>query len=234
VTAPPVIEIAGLRKSYAALRPLRVERLVVEQGERVALDGLDAAGAELFVNLVTGVALPDEGEIRVFGRPTSAIADGDAWLAWLDRFGIVSHRAVLLEGAPLVQNLALPFTLSIDPIPTDVRERVVALAGECGIAVDRLDQVAGEASPATRARVHVARAVAVDPALLLLEHPTAWVPESERQEFARDVVRVCEARSLTAVAVTTDREFSATFAHRTLMLQAATGAFATEPQKRWW
>src|SRR6185436_1678093 len=98
----------------------------------------------------------------------SEIADADEWLASLDRFGIVSDRAVLLEGAPLLQNLALPFTLAIDPVPDDVRERVVALARECGIDPDRLDQIAGEANAATRARVHVARAVAVNPALLLL------------------------------------------------------------------
>jgi ABC-type lipoprotein export system ATPase subunit len=235
MTSPAaVLEITGLSKSYAALRPLRVESLAVAPRERVALGGLDAAGAELFVNLVTGAALPEEGEVRVFGQPTSAIANGDDWLASLDRFGIVSHRAVLLEGAPLAQNLALSFSLTIDPMPEEVHARVVALAGESGIGSDLLDRIAGEASAAIRARVHVARAIAADPALLLLEHPTAWIPEEDRPAFARDVVRVCEARSLTAVAVTSDREFSAIFAHRTLTLQGATGTLVTNPEKRWW
>ncbi len=87
------------------------------RGERVALAGIDAGGAEVMLNLVTGASLPDEGEVRVFGRRTADVSDGDEWLASLDCFGIVSERAVLLEGATLTQNLALPFTLEIDPVP---------------------------------------------------------------------------------------------------------------------
>ena len=59
------------------------------------------------------------GEVRVFGRPTSAIADSADWLATVDRFGIVSERAVLLEALTVVQNLAMPFTLEIEPPPPD-------------------------------------------------------------------------------------------------------------------
>ena len=62
-----------------------------------------------------------------------AIADGDEWLASLDRFGIVSPRAVLLDAATLLQNLAMPFTLEIDPIPAGVADRAAALGREAGI-----------------------------------------------------------------------------------------------------
>jgi len=233
--APAVaLEIANLRRNYGALRPLRVQALTVAGGERVAVEGLDAAAAEQFVNLVTGAALPDEGEVRVFGRPTSAIADGDEWLASLDRFGIVSHRAVLLEGATLLQNLALPFTLEIDPVPEGVAGDIAALAAECGIPADVLHTQAGETSAAVRARVHLARAIALRPALLLLEHPTASIPEPERPAFADDLVRICEARTLAAVVITTDHDFAKAVAHRTLSLQGGTGALVAPPQKRWW
>ena len=70
------------------------------------------------VNLVTGAACRTKGTFGCFGRSTADVSDGDEWLASLDRFGIVSERAVLLEGATLAQNLAMPFTLEIDPIPT--------------------------------------------------------------------------------------------------------------------
>jgi hypothetical protein len=67
--------------------------------------GLDQVAAEVFTNLVTGAILPETGDIRVFGRPTSAIADSDDWLATVDRFGIVSERAVLLDQLSVLQNL---------------------------------------------------------------------------------------------------------------------------------
>src|SRR5262249_9007740 len=92
-----VLEIAGVSKSYGALRPLRLQQLAVASGESWAIVGLDQAAAELFVNLITGATLPDAGEVRIFGRPTAAIADSTDWLATVDRFGIVSDRAVLLD-----------------------------------------------------------------------------------------------------------------------------------------
>src|SRR5215468_5905036 len=111
-----VLRISGVRRKYQGLRPLRINALTIETGERVALSGLDAGAAEVLVNLVTGASVPDEGEVAVTGRTTASIADGDEWLASLDRFGIVSPRAVLLDSATLLQNLAMPLSLEIEPV----------------------------------------------------------------------------------------------------------------------
>jgi ABC-type branched-subunit amino acid transport system ATPase component len=228
----PVLQITGLRKSYGGLRPLRIQSLAIAAGERVAITGLDAAAAEIMVNLVTGASLPEEGEVRVFGKRTADVASGDAWLASLDAFGIVTDRAVVLEGATLAQNLALPFTLAIDPIEPETRERVLRLAEECDIAPEWLEQQAGALPPTVRARTHLARAIALGPALLLMEHPAAALPEAERGAFGSVVARVCEARTLTVLAMTLDGAFAAAAAHRVLTLQPATGALAR--QKRGW
>ena len=144
MTAEPVVEMRGVVKKYNALRPLRIAQLAIASGGRVALSGIDAPGAEVMLNLVTGASLPDEGEVRVFGQSTAAVANGDEWLASLDRFGIVSERAVLLEGATLTQNLALPFALEIDPVPPETVQRVELLADECGIGREFLAQRAGD------------------------------------------------------------------------------------------
>jgi hypothetical protein len=66
--------------------------------------------------MATGASLPDRGDVRLFGRSTSAIADSADWLSVVDRFGIVSSRAVLLDALTVVQNLAMPFTLEVDPL----------------------------------------------------------------------------------------------------------------------
>lgn len=230
---PPVLLIAGLRKDYASLRPLRIQALSVAPGERVAIVGLDAAAAELFVNLVTGAALPDEGSVSVLGEPTAAITDGDAWLASLDRFGIAGDRAVLMDGATVAQNLVMPFSLEIDPIPPDIRLRVERLAEDCGIA-DRswLDRRAGDLPPEIRARVHLSRAIALAPALLLLEHLTATVPEAARAALAADLVRVTDARQLAVLTITHDPAFALRVSHRALTLQPVTGTLV--PLKRGW
>ncbi len=142
-----VLEILGLSKQYSGLRPLRIRELSINAGERVSIGGLDAGAGELLVNLVTGASVPDQGDVRVFGQRTADIANGDAWLDLLERFGIVSPRGVLLEGSTLLQNLAMPFTLAIDPVSDDVATRVQALAKECGIDAGSLAAGPGGRSP---------------------------------------------------------------------------------------
>jgi ABC-type lipoprotein export system ATPase subunit len=233
VTGRPILEMLGIVKSYNALRPLRIVELSVAPGARVAVAGIDAPGAEVMLNLVTGASLPDEGEVRVFGHRTSDVTSGDEWLASLDRFGIVSERAVLLEGATLTQNLALPFALEIDPVPPATVARVEALADECGIAREHLSARAGDVSAPVRTRVHLARAVALSPRLLLMEHPTAALEERDRADFGAVVARVCDERSLTMVAVTQDLQFASAAAHETLTLQGATGRLVAA-RRSWW
>src|SRR4051794_13512134 len=163
--ATPVLELEGIEKRYQGLRPLRLESLAIAPGERVAVLGVDAASAEVLVNLITGASVADRGVVRVLGRNNAEISDGDAWLASLDRFGIVSPRAVLLEAATLEQNLAMPFTLQIDPIEPETARRVSELAVACGLSdgaaagAAALRQPAGAISPEQRARAHLARAV---------------------------------------------------------------------------
>src|SRR5262245_11030940 len=105
---PSLIEIAGVTKKYHGLRPLRLARLTSRQNDRLVLSGFDAAAAEVFVHLITGAAVPDEGTVRVGGRDTREISTDTEWLASLDRFGIVTDRSVLLEGLSAAANLALP------------------------------------------------------------------------------------------------------------------------------
>jgi ABC-type transporter Mla maintaining outer membrane lipid asymmetry ATPase subunit MlaF len=238
---PPVLEIEDVEKRYQALRPLRLQSLRIAPGERVAIVGLDAGAAEVLVNLVTGASVADRGVVRVLGRSNADIADGDEWLASLDRFGIVSPRAVLLDGATIEQNLAMPFTLQIDPLAPEMVERVVGLARDCGLIDGSVDgeggpaglrRLTGEASPAIRARAHLARAVALSPALLVLEHPTADVPEPDRDRFAADIVKATDARHMSVLVLTRDQAFAQRVAHRTLTLNAATGALT--PVKRGW
>jgi ABC-type transporter Mla maintaining outer membrane lipid asymmetry ATPase subunit MlaF len=219
----PVLSITKVRKAYSGLRPLRVNSLSIEAGERVALSGLDAGAAEVLVNLVTGASLPDEGEIAVLDRSTASIADGDAWLEWLDRFGIVSPRAVLLDAATLLQNLAMPITLDIEPVQPDVAAKVTAMARDAGIEAQWLERPIAALDAAIQIRAHLVRAVALDPSLLILEHPTARLAPGEGKTFGEIVARVAGARGLATLIISEDEAFSTAAATRRMALQGATG-----------
>jgi len=236
--ATPVLELEGIEKRYQGLRPLRVASLAIAPAERVAVLGVDAAAAEVLVNLVTGASVADHGVVRVLGRNNAEISDGDDWLASLDRFGIASPRAVLLEAATLEQNLAMPFTLQIDPVEPETARRVSELAAACGLSdggeagAATLRQLAGEISPEQRARMHLARAMALGPALLVLEHPTADLPAAAVRAYAADVVSIAEARRQAMLVLTQDQGFAQQVAHRTLKWNPATGGLT--PVRRGW
>lgn len=218
----PVVELAGITKQYGALRPLRIERLVVSEGDQVALIGLDRPAAEVFVNLVTGATLPDSGDVRVFGRATAEITDSGDWLAMLDRFGIVSDRSALLDTLSVVQNLALPFSLEIEPPPADIRSQAAALAREVGLDERWWDTATGNLDAPARLRARLARALALNPGVLLLEHPTATLPSDAGPGLARDVRRVAERRGVAAISLTMDKAY-AVAAGRTFTLEPASG-----------
>ena len=215
----PVLELSDVSKDYRGLRPLRIASLAVRPGDHVAILGLDQITAEVFVNLVTGATLPDRGDVRLFGRSTAAIADSADWLAVVDRFGIVSRRAVLLDALTVVQNLAMPFTLEIEPPPEDIRRRAVALARQVGLADASLDRPVAELGPSGHARVRLGRALALDPAIVIFEHPTAEVPREDVMAFGV----LCREYPAAIIALTADREFAEGLAGRCLTLDAATG-----------
>jgi len=218
-----VLEFTGTSKAYGGLRPLRIAELRVAAGDRVALLGFDQPSAEVFVNLATGATLPDAGEVRVFGRPTAAIDDSADWLATVDRFGIVSERAVLLDALTVIQNLAMPFTLEIEPPPADVRARAEGLAREVGLAEGSWELPVAQLDAAGSLRVRFGRAIALDPAILLLEHASARLPREAVESLGTHMRAVAVRRGIALVAATADDRFAKTVSDRTLTLEPATG-----------
>jgi predicted ABC-type transport system involved in lysophospholipase L1 biosynthesis ATPase subunit len=210
-------------KDYRGLRPLRIADLEVGMRERVAIAGLDVPAAETFINLATGAGLPDAGQVRVMEEPTSAITDGDGWLASLDRFGIISHRAVLLDAASVAQNIAMSYSLAIDPIPGEIRAQVDALALAVGLEPSMMDAPLAAAGPAAKVRTHLARALALDPKVVIFEHATLGVPREDVAGLAASIVGATEGRDLAVVALTDDAVLAKGLKGRRLKLDAATG-----------
>ena len=229
-----VVELRGVVKNYGGLRPLRVASLEVRAGERVAIEGFDRITAALFVNLLNGAVLPDEGDVRVLGQSTRDIDNSEQWLESLDRFGLVTERAVLLGGSPIAHNLALPFSLEIDDMPADVRARVADLAREVEMDAGQLEVLAGNAGPAMQMRVHLARALATEPRVMLMEHPTVSLPREAVAEFGGLVRRVAERRRVAVIALTGDKEFADEMAETALTLQPGTGKLASARGWRRW
>jgi len=219
----PLLEVSGLVKDYQALRPLRIRSLSLTSGDLVAVNGLDAIAAQTFVNLVTGATLPDSGEVALFGQNTKVITDGTAWLKSLDGVGMVTSRGIVIEMFTVLQNIALSYTLEVDPIDPAVLPDVVALAKEVGLAAETFEMPAGRTGPDTHMRIHLARALALGPRMLLAEHPSASLPRATVSAFGADLARLARSRGLALLALTADDELAKAIGGQRLELVAATG-----------
>jgi ABC-type transporter Mla maintaining outer membrane lipid asymmetry ATPase subunit MlaF len=228
-----VLDIVSVVKDYQGLRPLRIERLSLAPGDQVALIGMDAPAAEMMTTLVTGAALPDTGTIQVVSTATAGLETSDDWLRLVDKIGLVTDRAALLDMMTVEQNLALSFTLDIEPPPEDVRQRVAALATEVGLPEDTWRQPVAELDGTGRARVRLARAIALGPSLLLLEHPTAQVGRPDVAALGHDIRAVVHRRQLTTLAMTADFDFVDAMGLRAMNWEPATGR-VHERKRGWW
>lgn len=233
---PPdsLVQIRKITKDYRSLRPLRIESLDLHEGETLALCGFDHMTAEILVDLITAAIVPDSGEIRVFGQLTTAIADRESWLQTLDRFGLLTERAVLVEQFTVEQNLAIPYSLAVEDLSADLKTRVAALAEEIGFAPSDLPRQSGVLPPLGRLRLRLGRALAMNPSVLLAEHPNATLPGEGVSRFAADLKAIAAARRLALLVLTADSAFARAVSTRTLTLNPATGELARTPAWRKW
>lgn len=223
-TAPaPLIDIQGVVKDYQGLRPLRMRALTIGPGDVVAIDGLDAIAAEIVVHLITGATLPDTGDVSLFGRNTRSITDGDAWLKSLDHVGMITARGILIEAFTVLQNVAMSLTLAVDPIDPRMLPEAGALAREVGLDPAGFDLPTGRTAGDIKMRVHLARALALGPKLLIAEHPSATLPRESVPGFAADLARVARARGLGLLALTSDDAFAKGLGGQRLILNGGSG-----------
>ena len=183
--------------STAGLRPLRIRELTIGAGERVSLGGLDAGAGELLVNLVTGASVPDQGEVRVFGQPHRRHRR-TAMRGWSCSNGSAScRRAACCSRARRCCRTSRcrsrwrstrcrrTWPRRVEALRDGVRTRSGPLAAECR---------AGELPADVRVLAHLARALALGPDLIVIEHPTADVAPAARAPLAAAIARACDAR----------------------------------------
>jgi ABC-type transporter Mla maintaining outer membrane lipid asymmetry ATPase subunit MlaF len=233
-TGEPLLQMRDVTQDYGGLRPLRVRAFELRAAQRIAILGMDQGAAEVFVNLVTGATAPRAGDVRAFGRLTTDIPDSDTWLEALRAYGLLGVRTVLIDQLTVSQNLALPLTLDVDPMPAALQAQMRERAEELGLPAAVLDQFPAALTPLDLQRVRLGRALALEPRLLLAEHPTATLERADADAFARDMSRIVAARGMAALYITADRAFAQQAADEIVTLKPATGDFVSAVGWRRW
>jgi len=171
---PPLVEIRGLTKAYEEggrqRTVLREADAVIARGELAVLVGRSGTGKSTLLNLLSGIDLPDAGEVLIDGISLGRLAERERTLFRRDKIGFVFQFFNLIPTLTVEENLLLPLELK-GRVPAGARRAALDLLAEVGLA-DRARTWPDRLSGGEQQRVAVARALAHDPLLVLADEPT--------------------------------------------------------------
>jgi branched-chain amino acid transport system ATP-binding protein len=213
----PLLQIAGLRKAFGGLSALAGLDFHVEEGEIVSVIGPNGAGKTTFFNTLTGIYEPDDGEIHFDGHSLVGLPPNRITALGIARTFQTVHlfpNMTVLENAMVGQHVRTRAGLvgAILRTPRQraeevrVREKAEEALSFFGTRLTgyRHDQLASSLSYANRRRLEIARALATEPRLLLLDEPTAGMNPRETQELTRQISELRQRRGLTMVVIEHD------------------------------
>ncbi len=181
----------------------------IAAGEVHCLVGRSGCGKTTLLQLAAGLLRPQAGRVRMQGR--EVVAPGP-------QLGFMFQAPTLLEWRSALDNVLLPVSLQRRPQPADV-ERAGALLDQLGLGA-HARQHPRQLSGGQQSRVALARALVLEPALLLLDEPFAALDAITRAELQDDLLRTCRQRGATVLFVTHDITEAVYLGDRIAVLQA--------------
>jgi nitrate/nitrite transport system ATP-binding protein len=211
--ATPALELRGVSKGYGkgAQRTQVLEdvNLAIAEGEFVAIVGFSGSGKTTLVNLLAGLTAPDAGAVLKGGRPITGPGP--------DR-GVVFQSYSLMPWLSVAQNVALAVDAAAAGRPRAEREaRVARYVQMVGLAPARAKRPA-QLSGGMRQRVAVARALAANPDVLLLDEPLSALDALTRAKLQDEIVRIWGEERKTVLLITNDVDEALIVADRIIPL----------------
>lgn len=197
-----MLELNDITKSFTQQRVLEGISLTVGGGESVAIMGPSGSGKSTLLHCMSGVLVPDDGQVRFNGQDVSAMSDAERSRLRLENFGFIFQDGQLLPELTATENVALPQIM-----------RGVPRAEAHGEAIDMLtrlglgafvDRYPGQLSGGQVQRVAIARALAGPPSVVFADEPTAALDQATGHEVMQQIVAIAQKFGVTLVLVTHD------------------------------
>ncbi len=209
------LEIKGVSKGFgpakARTEVLHDLHLEVEQGEFVAIIGYSGAGKTTLMSLILGLQFPDEGTVTLKGQRVTGPGP--------DR-GIVFQNYSLLPWLTVFENVALAVDQIFPEWTVEQRrvhtEKYIAMVN----LTPALTKIPSELSGGMRQRVAVARALAMQPEILLLDEPLSALDALTRANLQDEINRICQEEKKTVILITNDPDEAILLADRVVPLTA--------------
>jgi phospholipid/cholesterol/gamma-HCH transport system ATP-binding protein len=213
----PVVEVSDLRKSFDSNEVLRGVSFALARGETLVIMGGSGSGKTVLLRLVAGLIRPDGGHIRVFGHNIERLTEEEL-LPLRRRMGYVFQGAALFDSLSVRENVAYPLREHTSLGEAEIAERVLRNLSLVGLASEVLPLLPAELSGGMRKRVGIARALSVEPEMLLFDEPTAGLDPTNSKLVSELLLELRGGVCDTAIVVTHDVELARTVADRVAVL----------------
>jgi len=197
------IEVRDLHKSFGSQTVLDGIDMNVKGGEIVAVLGRSGTGKSVLLKLIIGLQKPDSGSILLRGQEITQLRS-DQLNSNRKKVGFLFQQAALYDSLTVEENVAFPIRrLDKGLSPAQVREKVSQLLSQVGMEGE-LRKLPSQISGGMQKRVGLARALALDPEVLLCDEPTSGLDPITAAEINELIVKLQSERKMAAVVVTHD------------------------------
>ncbi|CDS52535.1 Methionine ABC transporter ATP-binding protein [Polaromonas sp. CG9_12] len=201
--------------------------LTVERGEIMSLVGGSGTGKTVLLRQMLGLETPTQGDITVLGRPAAELGKRGA----ASRVGMLFQQGALFSAFTVLENIAFALR-ELKSLPSElIREAALVKLQMVGLPADAADKMPSDLSGGMIKRVALARALIMDPPLLLLDEPTAGLDPESADSFCNLLRSLHQGMGLTVVMVTHDLDTIFELSTRIAVLASQKVIINDVPQK---
>jgi phospholipid/cholesterol/gamma-HCH transport system ATP-binding protein len=211
------VSVESVHKTFGRHTVLNGISLNVKRGETLAVLGRSGTGKSVLLRLIVGLEKPDTGSVRIFGQDIAGLSLDELGMV-RKKMGFLFQHAALYDSLTVGENVAFPLVHHRGDLSrADRADRVNQLLAEVGLE-SALDKMPSDISGGMQKRVGLARALALEPEILLLDEPTAGLDPISSGEIDDLVLKLQHEHQMASIVVTHDLHSAKTIANRLALL----------------